>query len=728
MEIKVKKRNGQLEDYSVQKLKDMISWACIDLEVNPLALESKIEQFVKDEITTTEIHDNLIHYAKTLCLPQQPDWTKVAGRLQTMKRWKDTLAYDISFTDFLNEKVANGEWQGSFFDGYSELDKAELGNYIVQDRDLDHSYASVLTAEQKYLQEGECIQQMFMANAMIIASVEPENSRVVFAKEVYDALSERKISLATPWLSNLRAGGNISSCFIIAVDDNIDSIFDNIKNAAKISKDGGGLGIDLSRIRASGSDVAGRSNASKGVVSWIKIFNDTAVAVDQGGKRAGAFTVALPVWHKDIEPFLDMQTETGDQRQKAYDVFPQLVAHDVFFQTIEDNGTWYTFCPHEVNQELGLKLYELYGNEFTSAYYKCVEAADNGLLKIVRKLDAKKLIKHIMAIQFETGLPYIAMKDAMNEVNPNKHTGYIPCVNLCIESFSNLTPDSLSHTCNLASIVCGRMDDYNDFTKYAALATRILDNGIYLTEAPIQSSKDHNNLYRTIGVGLQGYNDWLAKNYSSYHNTTEAGKVAEAVEFGCVSESIKLAKERGRYPAFKGSMWDTGERVELFAKYSQLGLAWESLQSQIDCWGIRNSQMTSPAPNTSTSIFMDAAAGVMPVYSGFFIEDNKSGAMPVAAMFLKENPLGYRTFGSYDQCVLAKGVGLMQRYVDTGISAEYMFDQNKESFKAKDLYDLIITAWKERTKGIYYIRTIKKGQSLTDYMGVKEEACVACSG
>ena len=727
MSIVVKKRDGSLESYSVQKLKDMISWACSDLDVNPLALESKIEQFVKDEITTVEIHDNLIHYAKTLCLPTQPDWTKVAGRLQTMKRWKDTLAYDICFSDFLHEKVRNGEWDARFFKGYSEPDIEELGNYIVQERDLEHSYASVITAEQKYLQEGECVQQLFMANAMIIASVEAEQDRVAFAKEVYDALSLRKISLATPWLSNLRSGGNISSCFIIAVDDNIDSIFDNVKNAAKISKMGGGLGIDLSRIRAAGSTVSGRTNASKGVVSWIKIFNDTAVAVDQGGKRSGAFTVALPVWHSDVEAFLDMQTETGDLRKKAYDVFPQLIAHDVFFETVEVNGVWYTFCPYEVEQVAGYKLWEMYGNEFKEAYFQCVKLADQGKLKVVNKLDAKKFIKHVMQVQFETGLPYIAFKDAINEVNPNKHIGYIPCTNLCTESYSNVLPDEEGHTCNLASLVCGRMDSYDDFVHYAGLATHILDNGIELTQSPVDISAYHNNKYRTIGVGLQGYHDWLAKHYNSYLDTEEAGKIAELVEYGCVKESVRLAKVRGAYPVFKGSMWDTGERTALFAQKGKLD--WSALQEQINLYGIRNSQLTSPAPNTSTSIFMDAAAGVMPVYSGFFIEDNKSGVMPVASMYLKDNPLGYaRNFGSYDQTLLARNVANMQWFVDTGISAEYLFDQNKESFKAKDLYDLIMTAWKQRTKAIYYIRTIKLGQTMGDYLGVKEEGCVACAG
>jgi len=726
MSIMVKKRNGSLEQFTVYKIKEMISWACEGLEVNPLALESKIEQFMKDEITTVEIHDNLVHYAKTLCLPTQPDWTTATGRLQTMKRWKDTKAYKVSFKDFLNNKITSGEYDSKFFSSYTDADLDIISSFVVQQRDLDHSYASVVTAEAKYLQNGECIQQMFMSNAMAIASNESETKRLDLCIDIYNALSERKISLATPWLSNLRSGGNISSCFIIAVGDNIDSIFDNVKNAAMVSKNGGGLGIDLSRIRAAGSMVNGLAEASKGVVSWIKIFNDTAVAVDQGGKRSGAFTVALPVWHNDLESFLDMQTESGDQRNKCYDVFPQLVTYDAFWEVVEANGQWHTFCPFEVEKVLDLKLYELYGDDFFKAYQECVKAKSANQLKITRSLDAKKLIKHIMATQFETGLPYIAYKDAINEVNPNKHLGQIPCVNLCTESFSNVIPDQHSHTCNLASIVCGRMNSYDDFIKYAKLATHILDNGIELTSPPIKSSLVHNNLYRTVGVGLQGYNDWLAKNYNNYQDVNEAGKVAEAVQYGCVSKSVELASIRSAYPAFKGSMWDDGSRINLYVQNSKLGLDWNKLQEQINIYGIRNSQMTSPAPNTSTSIFMDASAGVMPVYSGFFVESNNT---PVAAMHLKLNPLGYaRSFGMYDQQLLVKNVSEMQKFVDTGISAEYMFDQNKESFRAKDLYDVLISSWKLRTKAVYYIRTIKKGQTVAEYYNIKEEDCVACAG
>lgn len=281
MTITVTKRNSKTEPYMVSKIKQVIEWACEGLDVNHLVLESKFDDFVKDRISTTHIHDNLIHHAQSLASPESPDWVLVAGRLQTMRRWKDTKAYDQEFGDFIKSMQSAGYYTHAAIDLYSADEIETLGKAIVQSNDLAHSYGSALTANKKYLLPGECIQHMFMVNSMIIASVEQPADRVKYALEFYKLLSERKISLATPWLSNLRSGGNISSCFIIAVDDSMESIADNWKNAALISKLGGGLGIDLSRIRAKGASIGKIKDASGGVCGWAKTFNEIAVNVDQ---------------------------------------------------------------------------------------------------------------------------------------------------------------------------------------------------------------------------------------------------------------------------------------------------------------------------------------------------------------------------------------------------------------------------------------------------------------
>ena len=274
-----------------------------------------------------------------------------------------------------------------------------------------------------------------MTISMMLALNEKEGeTRVEIVKEFYNALSLRKLSLATPILANLRIpDGNLSSCFITAIDDNIESIFYNIDSVARISKNGGGVGVNVSRIRAKGSMVNGYYNASGGVVPWIRIINDTAVAVNQQGRRAGAVTVALDTWHLDIETFLELQTENGDQRGKAYDIYPQVVCSNLFMKRVKNNETWTLLDPYEIRKKYGIELCELYGYEFENLYEK-IENDPN--IKLKKVLSAKELFKSIMKTQLETGMPYIFFKDRANEVNHNSHMGMIGNGNLCMKSFT----------------------------------------------------------------------------------------------------------------------------------------------------------------------------------------------------------------------------------------------------------------------------------------------------
>lgn len=729
MNFNVVKRDGSLEEVSITKIKDVISWACRGLDVNALALESKICGFLREGISTIDIHENIIYHAQTLATSEEPDWVYVAGRLNTMKLWKDTAAYEVTFKEYLAHMKSNGTYKHPILDTYSEEEINYIGDFIQKEKDLNHSYGSTLTAIKKYLSKGETVQNMFMVQAMIIFGERYQGEeRIEKVLDLYEKLSDRKISLATPWLSNLRSNGNISSCFIISVDDDIESITDSWKKAAKISKMGGGLGIYLGNLRAKGSSVAGRKNAAKSVASPIKVFNDIATYIDQGGRRAGAFTTALPIWHNDIDEFLEIQAETGDIRNKSYDIFPQITTPDLFWKVDQEEGVWYTFCPKE-SKNLGLDLNNCYGSVFEERYDEMVKLGLEGKLEVFGQHSARDLVKKIMRTQFETGLPYITFVDKLNEDNPNKHEGFIPCFNLCTESTSVLDPYNYSHTCNLASVVVGRIEDYEEMANIAGLITEVLDAGIELTSPPTDCSSRHNSRYRTIGTGIQGYCDWIAKEWKSYLDKEEATRVAEYIEYGCVKASIELAKRYGSYPAFSGSAWDTGEMFEKFISRSVTDLDWHGLWEDCKLYGIRNSQLTSPAPNTSTSVFMDAGAGVQPVYSHFFREDNDNGKYPISCMHLKDNPSSYmRSFKTFNQAKLAETIGAMQKFVDTGISAEYLFDQNKEGFKAKDLYDMLISSWKSGCKAVYYVRSIKKGESVEDLLGITEGACAGCAG
>jgi len=732
-EIMVEKRDGTKEPYDVSKIKKSIHMAAEGQDVNPLELESKFDQFLKNGIKTRDIQLNVIQHAIQLATPQAPDWVNVAGRALAMDEWANFPLRGKSFKEVVHYNVEKGFYTKDLLDIYSDDNLEELGAAIKMSCDLDYSYASLITAKKKYLGKFELNQHMHMVNAMRFGQNEPSETRIKFVKEVYNALSQRKISLATPFLANLRKGGNVASCFIIAVEDDIDSIFDNVKRVALISKNGGGLGIFLGYLRAKGSDVNGYTNAAGTVVQWIKILNDTLVAVNQGGKRAGAGTIALPIWHNDVLDFLDMQTEHGDPRMKAYDIFPQICVPDIFMERDANREPWVTFCPFEVKKKLGIDVRGLHGQAFTEAYLRIEKAAENGTLAITRKFDnARDLMKIIMRVQFETGLPYIAFTDTINEYNPNKgddngHVG-IPCVNLCTESFSNVKPDELGHVCNLASIVLGNIKDFKELAKISSLTTKILDYGISLTNAPDKITAEHNNRYRTIGIGLQGLHDHLAREYLNFRDLDYIREIAECVEYNAALASVELAKRFGSFGAFDKSEWKNGNRVAKFKEHASGKYDWEFLQEQINLYGIRNSQLTSPAPNTSTSIYMDSSASVLPVYDAFFSEDNKNGKLVVVAKYLKDNPLAYgKTFPKHTATEIIDVVSELQKFIDTGCSMELIFDQRKENFNAKELYDAIHYAHKKGIKAIYYIRAIKKNAKVDEPMKA-EENCVACAG
>ena len=730
-EIIVEKRDGTSEPYDVSKIKKSIQMAADGQDVNPLELESKFDQFLKPGIKTRDIQLNVIQHAVQLATPDKPDWLKVAGRALAMDEWASFALRGKSFKEVVHYNIKKKEYTKDLLSYYSDEDLDEISTYIKMDRDLDYSYASLITAKNKYLGKYELNQHMHMVNAMRFGQFEPAETRLKFVKDTYSALSSRKISLATPFLSNLRKGGNIASCFIIAIDDDLGSIFDNVKRIAQISKNGGGLGIYLGKLRAKGSDVAGHKNAAGTIVQWIKIINDTLVAVNQGGKRAGAGTVALPVWHNDILDFLDMQTEHGDPRMKAYDVFPQVTIPDIFMERDANKESWTTFCPFEVKQKLGIDVTGMYGAKFTEAYLKIEQAAADGKLRMTRKFDnARELMKIIMRIQFETGLPYVAFTDTMNEYNPNKgdinsHIG-TPCVNLCTESFSNVKPDQLGHVCNLASLVLGNIADLKELGQLSQLATKILDYGINLTNAPDVITASHNDRYRTIGIGMQGLHDLLAREYMNFADLDYIRELAECIEYNAVLASVELAKRFSPFTAFEHSEWKNGKRINSFAKHSSGKYDWAYAQSQIDMYGMRNSQLTSPAPNTSTSIYMDSSASVLPVYHSFFSEDNKNGKLVVAAKFLKDNPFGYdKTFPKHTATEIIDVVAELQKFIDTGCSMELIFDQRAESFKAQDLYNAIHYAHSKGIKAIYYVRSIKKNATID--VSKQDAACESCA-
>lgn len=434
--IYVVRRSGDRTPLDIRKIRNVVDWACEGIEVNKVSLEAGLTTRLKDGVTTREIQENLINCALEMCNIDEPQWRYIAGRLHIWSLWKDTIVvrdylYE-NYDEVVAQKVKRGEYDNRLL-GYTKQQLQEAGSWINPDWDLDYDYAGAVLLTSRYLLPNELPQEALLTCALLLASVEEDPEKMRWAKNFYRAIAQRKISLATPLLANLRVpGGSLASCFITAMDDNLESIYEELTNIARLSKQGGGAGVNLSRIRGAGSWVMRKKGASGGVVPWIKLINDTAIAVNQGGRRAGAVTTSIDIWHLDVRRFLEIQTENGDQRHKAYDIFPQLVIPNEFMDRVKAKQDWFLVDPYEVRTKLGIELAEKWGEEFNQAYARIEEAIAEGEIELFDKISSRDLFKQIMRTELETGLPYLWFKDTVNEANPNKHEGYVPAGNLCV--------------------------------------------------------------------------------------------------------------------------------------------------------------------------------------------------------------------------------------------------------------------------------------------------------
>ena len=739
-EISVIKRDGSREPLDISRIREVVYKCCEGLDCPPQELESHLSTRLRDGVKTREIQENLIQCAVELCSPESPDWRFVAGRLKMWSLWKDRIVsrglitYPSEYLPAIKYLQKEGWMDNRITEIYSESDLKMAGNFMKIERDYDYDLAGVIAMEKRYLLPDELPQEAFLSCALLLASVEktPE-LRLQIAYDIYQALSLRKISLATPILANLRRPeGNLTSCFITAIDDSLDSIFQEVWNAAKISKNGGGVGINLSRIRATGSWIKNRPAKAKGVVSWCKILNDTAIAVDQLGNRSGAFTLSLDAWHLDIPSFLELQTEHGDMRTKCFDIFPQLVIPDLFMERVKNNQDWTLFDPYEIRKKYGKELAELWGEEFEKVYTWLEKENKEGKIKLSKTVNAKDLFKKILRLQVESGLPYLSFKDTINRANPNKHEGYIPCTNLCVESYSNVKPGELAHSCNLISINLAQMpDNENGIKEYeylCALGVRILDNTIDITHPPFDNAARHNERYRTIGIGFMGLADWLAKRKLRYQNFEEIDELFERLSFSCVEASVALAKERGAYPAFEGSEWSKGNLESIFPNLKKKGRnkKWEGLRKDIITFGIRNSHLMAIAPNTSSSLIQGCTASILPTFSRFFYDKNNNGFIPIAPPFVKDAFWYYQENKTLPQNAVVDATSIIQGWIDTGISMELLFNLNEGVYAtkltAKDIFETQLRAWEKGCKAIYYIRSVQK-----DSLKENSESCSSCS-
>ncbi len=699
MQNLVIKRDGSSEPFDIIKTKKVIEWACNGLDVNPLLLEAHVDITFKNNTKTSDIQNNLIQHASSLCDIDNPEWRYVAGRLLMMTRWKlfRTKLYEVILT-FVSENKYNIRVLNTF----TQAEINYLEKHIKPELDLTYDIAGAKALLRRYLLTDESVQQMLMASSIMLSEGSIDKCITVYNKIAY-----KKLSLATPILSHLRKPtGNLSSCFIIKMEDDLDHIYDTLKNAARISKVGGGVGINISSIRAKGSNIQGVKNSAKGVLPWCKLINDTAIACDQLGKRNGAITVALDIHHYDILDFISCQLENGDLRTKSFDIFPQVILYDEFMRRVEDNQDWYVFDPHEVYQKFNFKLEDLYGEVYSSAYNHLIKNIDK--IELYSVFKAKELFKEILKTTVETGLPFLVFKDTINRVNPNSHCGVIYSVNLCVESFSNFSANE-AHTCDLISLNLANIEDH-ELEDCVYTSIEILDTTLDISKEPLEESTIHHNKYRVLGLGSMGLHDWLVKRKETYETAYAKGLIKnlfDDIEYYAVKKSIELAMDKGPYPAFEGSKWESGEMIEHFAKYSDNPNRWLLLQDKINQYGIRNSQLTAIAPNTSTSLIQGCTASVLPTFNAFFYDSNSKGNVPICPPYIKDNLLLYKEYKRFDMFKMVDIISEIQKFTDTGISFESCFDLNNPKITAKYLYDFVLYAWKKEIKTLYYTRFIQ---------------------
>jgi ribonucleoside-diphosphate reductase alpha chain len=786
--IRVVKRNGRVETLDVGKIQKYTSAAVEGLvRVSQSELEVDAKLQFRDMISSQEIQQTLIKTAVDKIDIDRPDWTFVASRL---------FLYDLyhkvtGFTGYnhLREHFERGEKEGRIVLGLKDkYDLDDLNDYIKPERDLQFTYLGIRTLYDRYLlkdRDGtpmELPQQLFMGVAMFLAQNEFDCQ--TWAKKFYDILSKFEVMAATPTLSNARTPRHqLSSCYIGSTPDNIEGIFDGYKEMALLSKFGGGIGWDWSLVRGMGSYIDGHKHAAGGIVPFLKIANDVAIAVDQLGTRKGAIAVYIEPWHVDIRDFLDLKKNSGEERRRAHDLFPAIWLNDLFMKRVEADEMWTLFDPFEVTE-----LTSLYGEEFEARYIELENSDDN----ITReRVSAKNLWKEMLRSYFETGNPFLTFKDTANRANPNKHVGVIRSTNLCTEIFQNTGPntyktrftfedgtqeaydenamltvdngttkpakkvtalDSLNGkqiwivdkektdgdtaVCNLASVNLANVHTPEDLKRVVPTAIRMLDNVIDLNFYPLAKVKKTNEKSRSIGLGVMGESQMLAENqieWGSYDHFTKIDEVMESFSYYTIEASSNLALEKGQYPTFEGSDWSKGifpidkaneNACKLVDRGGLFGYShdWMALKEKVKKDGMRNGYLMAIAPTSSISILTGTTQAIEPVYKRKWFEENLSGLIPVVAPNLNADTWQYYT-PSYDldQNLLIKAGAIRQKWLDQGQSLNIFITLDKAS--GKYLNEIYMNAWKFGLKSTYYLRSQSPESS-----GDVEDRSMECVG
>lgn len=738
-----------VDDGVVSKLSDVL----VDIQhdypdYSILVLKTKFSSFLKENMDLQEQLFALVHAAVELVTPESPKWEFIAARLLNfifLRRLEADLE-ELAINSFY-EKISYLTQLGLYGDyilhSYSKAEIEEAEAYIKHERDLLFTYSALDLLLNRYVIRThkhvamERPQEMFMGIALHLAMNE-KNNRMGWVFKFYDMLSAMEVTMATPTLANARKPYHqLSSCFIDTVSDSLDGIYRSIDNFAKVSKLGGGMGLYFGKVRATGSAIRGFEGAAGGIIRWIRLVNDTAVAVDQLGVRTGAVAVYLDVWHKDLLEFLTLRTNNGDERMKAHDVFPGVCYPDLFWKMAKEDlsQTWYLMCPHDIFMAKGYHLEDYFGEEWEKKYFECVQ--DNRITK--RAVVVKDIVRLILKSAVETGTPFVFNRDIVNKANPNGHKGIIYCSNLCTEIAQNMSAIEYVSTemktkdgeevivtttkpgdfvvCNLASLSLGNINlkDKEHLRDVVATVVRALDNVIDLNYFPLPYAEITNKKYRSIGLGVSGYHHMLAKNgikWESEEHLEFVDGLFEEINFAAIEASSNLAKEKGCYSYFEGSDWQTGD---YFEKRGYIDSRWNKLKEQVNKNGMRNAYLLAIAPTSSTSIIASTTAGVDPVMKRWFLEEKKGYMLTRTAPELSPKTWWYyKNAHQINQQFSVRASGVRQRHVDQAQSMNLYITND---YTMKEVLNLYLLAWESGVKTIYYVRS----------KSLEVEECESCS-
>ena len=706
----------------------------------------------------------LIRAAVELTSQEAPRWEMIAARLLDLSFMRHLAATRrelgiASFGELVRYLTERGLYGDYILASYSVSELEEAAAFMVSERDELFAYSGLDLLISRYVIRAhdhtplESPQEMFLGIALHLAMNEEPTQRLAWAKRFYDMLSKLEVTMATPTLSNARKPDHqLSSCFIDTVPDSLVGIYRSIDNFAQVSKYGGGMGMYLGKVRATGGSIRGFEGVAGGVIRWIRVINDTAVAVDQLGMRQGAVAVYLDAWHRDLPEFLNLRTNNGDDRMKAHDVFPAVCYPDLFWRMAEESldQDWHLMCPHDILQVKGYALEDFYGDEWERRYRDCV--ADPRISK--RRILIKDLVRLILKSAVETGTPFAFMRDAVNRANPNGHEGVIYCSNLCTEIAQNTSAieevtrevvtedgDTVVVTttrpgdfvvCNLASLSLGRLPVEDDETMGHVIETavRALDNVIDLNFYALPYARITNHRYRSIGLGVSGYHHMLARrgiSWESEDHLAFADEVFERINYHAIRASERLAEERGAYGLFEGSDWQTGA---YFAKRGYCSLSgevaevregamgserWGELAEAVVRNGVRNAYLLAIAPTSSTSILSGTTPGIDPIMRKFFLEEKKGSMLPRVAPELSPRTYWYYKPAHYiEQTWSVRAAGVRQRHIDQAQSMNLYITND---YTLRQVLRLYLEAWHRGVKTIYYVRS----------KSLEVEECESCS-